>query len=278
MKKAYIYTLILMITAMFFIPSEALADAGPKPSITVKAVNMPDSVCYMDLLVEDRYTEDDERFMDGDVYDRDMVSVLKSYNEGGWHSVTTYRDGLVFGDIICEVKDGECTMIYGYMVPDRFKIIVVGQDGETVVSNTVERKLFDSTVKFDYETGQAVEKAILPSVAGQFAVTLPLTLVLEGLVLLMFGFSLRKNKIVFPVVNIFTQILLLIAVTIGMLTMGLFGAIFVYIISEIVIFIIEGVLFGLLLKEHSVIRRVLFSITANIVSFAAGLILLIIMI
>jgi hypothetical protein len=71
--------------------------------------------------------------------------------------------------------------------------------------------------------------------------------------------------------NTFTQIILAAAVTIGMLLMGLFGAYLAYVLSEIVILILEGVVFGLALKEYKFARRVIFSITANIVSFAAGI-------
>ncbi len=38
-------------------------------------------------------------------------------------------------------------------VPDRFKIIIVTADGETIVSeNIVKRKAFNSRVYFDYNT------------------------------------------------------------------------------------------------------------------------------
>ena len=41
-----------MLLIFLIIPAVVFADVGPKPSITVNAVNMPESECYMDLLVE----------------------------------------------------------------------------------------------------------------------------------------------------------------------------------------------------------------------------------
>lgn len=265
---------IMILSASVFTPSTAEADAGPKPSITVIAENMPGDLSYMDLLVDYECEGVDERFLDPEVYDRELVSMLAAYDKDGWNPVTICDGGLVFGDIECVVEDGGCTMHYGYMVPDRFKIIVVSKNGDTVVSNVIDRKLFESRVLFDYETGKAKEKAVMPSVAGQFAISLPLTLILEGMVLLLFGFSIRKNLVVFLAMNTFTQIILAAAVTVGMLLMGLFGAYLVYVMSEIVILILEGVVFGLALKEHGFGRRVVFSITANVVSFAAGIAIL----
>jgi hypothetical protein len=271
MKQKIALVTIMILAVFISAHSIAEADAGPKPSITVIAKNMPEDLSYMDLLVDYECEGVDGRFLDSEVYDRELVSRLAAYDKNGWNPVTICEGGPVFGDIECVVEAGNCTMHYGYMVPDRFKIMVVSKNGDTVVSNVIDRKLFESRVLFDYETGQAKEKAVMPSVAGQFAMSLPLTLILEGVVLLLFGFSIRRNWVVFLAMNTFTQIILAAAVTIGMLLMGLFGAYLAYVLSEIVILILEGVVFGLALKEYKFARRVIFSITANIVSFAAGI-------
>jgi hypothetical protein len=55
---------------------------------------------------------------------------------------------------------------------------------------------------------------------------------------------------------------------------GTLIALLVYIPFEIVIFILEAMAFKRFLKEHTAIRRVLFSITANILSFVVGAIAL----
>jgi len=47
-----------------------------------------------------------------------------------------------------------------------------------------------------------------------------------------------------------------------------------YLLFEFIILIVETVLFTLLLKQHSKLRRALFAATTNIVSFVAGFMLM----
>ena len=54
-------------------------------------------------------------------------------------------------------------------VPDRFKIIIVTADGETIVSeNIVKRKAFNSRVYFDYNTKKLWEDSIVLAYIKQF--------------------------------------------------------------------------------------------------------------
>lgn len=273
MKKRFLAVLLLV---LILIPTVVLADMGPKPSINIKAVNMPDSTCYIDLLVEvNNAGEVDPEFLEGE-YNQNMVRLLSSYYIDGWGPAVVNDELVIFSDIKCEILFGECTKHFGYMPPDRFKIVVISEDGNIVVSNIVEKNTFDSTIDFDYKTGIASERKVFSSIFLQFLITCSLTLLIEGLILLAFKFSFKKYWLVVLLVNILTQILLTAAISISMLAAGLFGAIFAYLMAEFIIFIIEGVIFGVVLKQHKVGRRVLYALTANIMSFAFGLFILII--
>ncbi|MBN2558121.1 MAG: hypothetical protein JXB33_05130 [Clostridia bacterium] len=274
--KKILFSILIILLLCLMLPAAALADAGPKPSITVKAVNMPDALSYMDILVTEKSERDDSRYFDEQEYNQNLIQRLKAYSGDGWYTTMTYEDSLIFGGIHCNVKDGACTMRYSYRPPDRYRIIVVTEDGGTVVSNIIERKNFDSTVYFDYATGEAREKAVLPSLAIQFITTCLLTLLVEGLVLLLFRFTLKKSLVPFLVINIVTQLLLFAAVMAGMMMMGAFGALIFYVLAEFAIFILECVLFAAILKEHTVGRRIAFAAAANVLSFVAGLIMILI--
>lgn len=272
MRKGFIFSLIF-IACCFLYTDIVNADAGPKPSITVRAKNMPDTECYMDLLVKDPSYKIDPNYFNEPKYNQELVTRLKNYYENGWRPLLAGGNRLTHGDIICDVKDGKCTLNYTYSVPNRFKIIVVTGDGDIVVSNEINRKGFDSIIYFDFETGKAVEGPLLISYLLAFLVTCSITLITEGLVLRLFGFSIRKNLKPLLLINIATQILLIIQVSFGMYIMGILGALFFLLLAEILILIFESILFANLLKQHSKPRRVMFSITANIASFIAGIII-----
>ncbi|MFO7611313.1 MAG: hypothetical protein R6W99_02340 [Clostridia bacterium] len=275
--KKILFSILVISVLCLMLPAAVLADAGPKPSITVKAVNMPNALSYMDILVTEKSERDDSRYFDEQEYNQNLIRRLKAFSEDGWYTTMTYEDSLIFGGIHCNVTtDGTTTMRYSYRPPDRYRIIVVTEDGGTVVSNTIERRSFDSTVYFDYATGEAREKAVLPSLIIQFITTCLLTLLVEGLVLLLFRFTLKKSLVPFLVINIVTQLLLAAVVMSGMMLMGAFGALIFYVLAEFVIFILECVLFAVILKEHTVGRRIAFAAVANILSFIAGFIMILI--
>lgn len=273
MKKRFLCLLLLV---LILIPTVVLADVGPKPSITIRAINMPDSMCYMDLLVEVSNAGDiDDEFLESE-YNQNMVKILSSYYQEGWGPAVVNKERIIFDDIRCKILDGECIKSFGYMPPDKFKIIIVSEDGSVIISNIIEKKAFNSTVDFNYETGIAKERKVLQSTLLQFLITFSLTLLIEGLILLAFKFSLKKYWLVVLLVNFLTQILLTVAISLSMLAAGLLGAIFAFFMAEFIILIIEGVIFGVVLKQHKVGRRVLYALTANIVSFIFGLIIVLV--
>ena len=271
------FTVISMTLAAIFafiaFPSEALADAGPKPSITIKATNMPDGICYMDLLVEvDRPGETDPDYLSNE-YDSEMVSILSGYYEDGWGPSVVNRENIIFSDIKCKVTDGECTKSFGYMPPDRFKIIVITEEGKITTSNIIEKKAFESTIDFDYMTGVAKERPMLPSFIIKFVITLLLTLLIEGLLLLAFRFGFSKYWGWVLGVNVVTQVFLYAAIIFGTMAGGIFLAILLYIFAEFIIFIGETILYAFILKSRSIGYRLGYSFAANALSFIAGIVL-----
>lgn len=106
----------------------------------------------------------------------------------------------------------------------------------------------------------------------QFLITYPTTLLIEGLILVLFGFSLKKNWKSFVIINLITQVLLTFIIFRTMYKQGSMAAILFYIPIEILIVIIEVKLFNKYLVEHSKSRRVSFAIVTNIVSFLVGVI------
>jgi hypothetical protein len=267
---------LLGLLGCFLFPAPAYADVGPKPSLTVNARNMPEMTCYLDLLVDYPRKNGYSNIREKSKYDPKMLTVLEQYNEDGWRpAMATGTRIPVSGDIICHVEDGRCSLAFSYSgVPDRFKIIVVSADGRVAVSNIVERRAFDSTVDFDYATGQAVEQAPVLAYFWQFAKACLATLFIEGLMLVLFRFALKANWKPFILINVFTQTILTLSVCYAMFRHGTLAAFLLYLLLEIVILALETALFVSFLQGHSRWRRLVYSLSANTVSFFIGLMML----
>lgn len=274
MKKFRIVLLVVLLNLSLFCIS-AYADIGPKPSIKIIAKNMPDEICYMDLLIN--YSDNSYMFIDDlSKYDENMLKTLKEYSVEGWRpALVTGTRVPIFGDIICDVQNGKSEMNYGYLgVPDYFKIIVVTKSNQVIVSNAIDRKAFQSTVYFDFESGNAYEKSLVLSYIFQFFKTFIPTILIELLILLIFRFNIRKNLKPFILINLFTQALLTLVVIGYTLFKGTLSALFAYVLFEIVIIIIESILFSKYLSGYNKLRKVLYAIVANIVSFIIGVMIL----
>lgn len=275
MKKIYILPLIVLLNVYIFNVT-VYADMGPKPSLEIIATNMPDEVSYMDLLIHEPIENTYKNIDNINEYDSDMINILLNYESDGWRpAMVTGTKVPLYGDVVCDVQNDPCHMNYSYVgVPDQFKIIVVTKSNQVVVSNVIQRKAFQSKVYFDYKTGTAYEEPLTFLYIQQFMMTFISTIIIEGVILVAFGFGLKKNYKPFILINLLTQLLLTCVVFTNMLTKGTITALIIYFIFEIVILIIEGVLLARFLLEHKKSRRILYAVIANIISFIFGIIIM----
>jgi hypothetical protein len=267
-------------------PLPVSADMGPKASITIHCSNLPEGEVYLDLLIDEPPFLNQEGYRfgnydwgdDPEYYNPEMLAVLKNYNVDGWRPALVTGTSLpLWGELSLNVRDGKATASFGYMgVPSRFKIIAVSESGIVSVSNIIDKKTLDSTVYFDFAANTAAEQSYLPMVLKQFALTLSLTLLIEGLILIAFRFSLRQNWKPFLFVNLSTQIALHAAVAFAYTIFGTGLAVAAFVLMEFIILIVEIVLYIFLLKQHTKKRRALYAVTANIASFFAGIVIMII--
>ncbi|MDR1821197.1 MAG: hypothetical protein LBQ91_02040 [Oscillospiraceae bacterium] len=267
MKKfTSLFVAVFVFSAIFVTAS---ADSGPKPSITVKAQNLPKGEVYMDLLV---YALDyDEYVSNGDdwtfsgvtrqykegKYNGEMFRLLSDYAIDDWRAaLASGARRLLSGDIVCDVSyDGFAKMEYGYMdVPDVFPIIVVTESGEVRVSNTVTKKAFQAIVSFDYAKAVSPEELsasetdsytpelpISAAESGQFGYyfrtyslqfleTCGLTLIIEGILLALFKLGSKRNLTVFLVTNVATQLLLTLIIAFCAFSAGIGGLGYIYLL------------------------------------------------
>lgn len=104
------------------------------------------------------------------------------------------------------------------------------------------------------------------------AARIVLTLLLEGAVLLLWGFRKKQSWAVFLLVNLLTQGMLNAIIVSNAFSGGYW--MILYYLAEVAILIGESIAFGLTFQEQKPWRRVLFAITANIASLLFGGLLL----
>lgn len=286
---------VLMACVLLFlaVPSTASADMGPKPSITVIVKNPPSGEYYMDLL---RYYNDEnnvvsnlkEYHQDQDnLYDQTKLSLLDNYNTDGWRSALVHGTRVpMFGKLTGTNENGQIKHTFSYIVPDEYKVILVTPDNRIAVSNKMKKETFRETVTLDYSTMNipsdgsegtfqvTKQSNIILDYLLQFLMTYLPTILIEGLILLLFRFSLKANWKPFLLVNFITQVIMTFLLGTTLLKSGLVSCYFAFFPIEIGIIVAEAIAYSILLKEHTVKRRVSYAITANLASAAAGFLMM----
>jgi hypothetical protein len=295
--------LVALVFTVFAGTATVWADIGPKPSIDIRMTSVPDQPYYMDLLAPpdeqgdwkwlEENAKEEELFQH---YDAKMLEVLREYELDGWKPLmTTGASGRLTGDVESWMvsEEGTARHSFGYFgTPSVFRIIVVTEDLQVTVSDVIERKGMQVQVDFDYVTAQhqstvtmtyeqaeeIMEKEnslITPqpswkTAALVFLKTFLPTLLIEGIILLLFRFPLRRNWKWLLLVNFVTQLGLHLFLHATGSTPGVLGFVWMTLAAEGVIVVVEAVAYRFLLRPHSPKRRVLYAVAANVASFAIG--------
>lgn len=270
-ESGKVVVFLCMLLILLLLPTTAArADMGPKPEVTVTVLNPPEGEYYLDLLTRE---EAHYQRLDLSTYDPVKIKLLEDYHKDGW------KPGLVmgtpapmWGDLIGKKTEEGMEHHFGYIgIPDEFKLIIVTPENKIVVSEVIKRKSLKTMITYDYmENTQSIETPFLAYVK-QFLGTYSSTLFIEGILLLIFGFSLRSNMVLFLTVNLATQLLLTASIGVLFVKSGIMVATIAFFPVEILIITAECLLYALLLKEHGKLRRVAYAITANVLSAALGM-------
>lgn len=154
----------------------------------------------------------------------------------------------------------------GETFPNAVAIRAEGQ--ETLLELPAENiSGYDKYAVLDYKTmelsvGQPVWRAPL-----LIFLRVSFTLIIEGIVFILFGFRTKRDTAVFLTVNILTQAALNVIILTETNTAFLMVEL---IFLEIIIFIIEAVAYCLLFTERSKGERIVFSFIANLASLFIG--------
>ncbi|MFR5846778.1 MAG: hypothetical protein ACLUEU_13980 [Oscillospiraceae bacterium] len=223
MKRSLRNSILLLLTAMLLTVS-ALADSGPKAQLTVKVVNAPSEPYYLDLLEKGDYQGHTYGSGDGDdtysgidwsyseeeiaALDDELLDALRAAVPEGWHACTAQgtNGAPMWGDLIGSDAGGVRLHSFRYHgVPDTYRIILVTKSGESWVSDTLHRATLQSSATVDWAKRTASAPSAAVAYLLQFFCMLLPTLLIEGVLLLAFGYRSRRSLLVFLLVNLVTQ-------------------------------------------------------------------------
>lgn len=291
--KAWGRLLLACTLVLLFLPVEARADMGPKPSVDIQFTGIEDVEYYGTLLSKEGHTQGPfyaQKFarQEGMTWEwwgnEEVLSVedrdkFLSYED---------PDGFQLLNWCCDCSE-ENQLSWTYWAPETFKVLLYfPEEAVFCVSPVYEQYAYASyyTVDLsDYRSGTiTLEKSYdysweLLSLAARIVLTIAVEL---GLAVLFFG---RKDKRTFrflAVVNIATQLFLNGALNVIHYYMGTFysliwgSGIWLLYLLELAVLVIEGILYTKLLPRFSETPQnrgkiAGYTVAANLASFAAGL-------
>lgn len=288
--KHMLRRLTLASFAAVLLTVSALADSGPKPLLTVRVENAPEEGYYLDLVAEGEYAGHtygsgeseysgiDWSYSDEEAaaLDAELLDALRTAVPEGYHACTAEGTGgaPMWGELegTPTGRQGESLHTFRYFgVPDTYQILIATKNGDTYLFPPCTRTALQSSVTVDWES-KSVE--VPPAWIGyvlQFLCTLLPTLVIEGVVLVLFGFSWKQNRKPFLLVNLVTQGALAVYFSVTAVQSGVgWWYFFLLVPAEIVIAFVEGGLYTRLLTG-SRRRAFAYGITANLCSALLGL-------
>lgn len=278
----------------------ASADMGPKASVRVLFENMGDELCYGTLLSQQKSTGPASVWDGSDEFARHNENENYSnetFDYNTWKAFVEYDDvdGYYFlqeGWKVSETKKIEWT----YYPPNSFKILLYYPETETfVVSGIYEKYAFDTYYTVDmnginigsvnYNEELSTDEQIEAYRSYNYRVEIIsliarilITIAIEMVIALLFGFRKKNQFLLLIGVNTATQILLNVLLNIINYHSGELAFVVFYVLLEIVVFVIEAMLYSRILKKNSEKPKQkwfywLYALIANAVSFGAGIVI-----
>ncbi|MBR3151738.1 MAG: hypothetical protein IKF46_07150 [Erysipelotrichaceae bacterium] len=260
MKKR-ILGVLAVIFLLIMSSSPVRADMGPKPSVNITFINAPDEPYYAVLLSDkESYGPWSAGNAGSSIEEKEIAAFFENYTD---------PDGFYFIGNASKIKDN--IYRWTYYPPERFKILVYfPQSGRVLTSEVQERFAFDSYYTCDLKDGSVVRNPHYRENLIGFGIRVVLTVVIELLIGLLFGFRSKRSCWIIVITNLITQTLLNAVMGILDYSSGLLVWVIFFPLMELIVILIESIIYGFALKEQKPGRRVFYAIIANIVTAVMG--------
>ena len=289
MKKKLIPLLVCIVLLLAVFPSSASADVGPKPSVVIDFEGILEQTYYVTLLSSVPSTgpysaPSDEDFGNYNQGNKDypiFMKFLEYQDEDGYYFLQYFQN--------CSDTD---RFTWAYYPPSNFKILIYFPDSDyfAISAEAYDSYAFDSYFSVsltDSEISSVIAKDETLSFSAiksydylseilSLIARIVLTITIELLIALLFAFRNKKQFLFIVVVNLVTQIALNVALNLINYNYGPLLFVFAYILFELLVLIIEAVLFTVFLRKYSdspvpIWKTITYAFIANAVSFVVGL-------
>ncbi len=263
----------------------AFADFGPKPSVVVEFENAGDREYYVTLVAkEDKLGSPYSRITDEDEQHDVNIDV--------WNRFMHYEDpdGMVFAGNVQKLT-GDGAYVWGYYPPSEFRVLIYFPDTDSFVesSEILEQYAFDSYYQMDFNDlpenwNDAVaaipvtRKYNLLWQITAFLLRLAVTVAVECLLAVLFGFKGKRQMLLVFAVNCATQLamnLLILDESVGLFVFYVLQ----YALIEVGVILAEGLVYCLALpklatpEQNRNIHPIAFAFFGNVASFSLGFLL-----
>ena len=254
MRQKLRSVLCLLALLLVLLPATASANGLPRSSIYIGIARPDDGITHVALLGSEPYTKPLSS----------PPEALTAALPDGWHvwDWTSYDPNdqpMYFMDV---------------PYPGPFRVAVLHEDNSLLVTDEAERTIKMQTFTVNAETGAISTLGLWFGLFKQFMCTFVFTMLIELVVLLMFRFKLGDNIGTFLLVNLATQALMTLTYGRILLVDGWGQAFFWAFAIEAVIFVAESLAYARFLRGQTRARCVAYAITANLVSFVIGALLI----
>lgn len=292
MKKilACIYLLILSVSLI----RPVNADMFSKPTSDVQIIGLDQKYSF-DLLR--KYDKSKVKFLteaevlertENDYYLDVYPEALNGYYDNdGFASYSLYTS---IPHSIRQVEDHNFHCGY-FSPPDVFKIALVLDTGEIIVSDIIHKTIFYAHFTFDLShfslaeneseiisgrtvytvTSSLSETMPYKQMVSQISIAVFVTVILELLVLFAFLYKKLGSFKLVIITNLVTQAVLHTSVILGYWLADFIGLFGILIIGEIIVFATEIIVYRKYLKEQSKQKATLYAIISNFVSLGIGI-------
>lgn len=264
MKKLKMMVLFLLTLgfAIFTTSQMVKADMGPKPAIIVEFTGLEGedyTVTFLGKSARGPYQNED-------YHDLDPNPVMDF----------TYEDYKFVG--LYWTESGNSTVSWTYYPPNPFRILVRLEDDSYYISEELECYAFRSYFYFDFnnlERGAKGSVTLVDSVQKDydysqeiwnFILRLIITIIVELVIAILFLYR-KKLLLITIVVNTISQIILNLILSLNFHYYGELNALIIFILAEIGVLLIEGIIYALTLKDKGLFRAIIYTVVANIITF-----------
>ncbi len=263
-------TLLFVLFLLLLSVRMADADIGPKPSVTVKVVNPPEGPYYVTLLAKgDGYGPWSTVSVEEDPYGR------TGEEAEAFRFFAGLEDEYHFWGQMSDDLSGTDEFEWSYYPPEEFKAVLYHpKDGTYKISQPCKREAFYSYFTVDYEdpSFELKEDAQFGKQLLLFLFRVIVTIAIEYFIAFLMGYRSKKERIIIIVANVITQAVLNAFLMFFDYYGGALMWMILFPVGELIVFVIELVIYLIGLKSHPKGRAFLYTLLANLISAAFTLI------